>query len=1562
VNTEDGGVISLDWPADLELEEEHGLDTTLLLVPGTAKGSSEDNIRFFVVDALKRGFFPVVMNPRGCAASPITTASKARPWTTLMGVGWGYGANMLTKYLAEVGECTPLTAATCINNPFDLEEATRCSPYDVALDQKLTGGLIDILQSNKEIFQGRAKGFDVENALVSKSVRDFEKAISMVSYGFEEIEDFYSKSSTRGMVGNVKIPVLFIQSDDGTVPPFSIPRSLIAENPFTSLLLCSCVPSSAVESGRAAVSWCQNLTIEWLIAVELGLLKGRHPLLKDVDININPSKGLTRVESRDKQVELNNLLSLSPTDSSGYTIEPINKMLQDIQSRSRKDSQRDLKLDEELQGVENDAVQQRRSVDAELIEQDSADSVDIERGQVLPTAQVVMNMLDEMMPDTLTKEKKKQVLTAVGQGETLIKALQDAVPEEVVGKLTTSVSGILQAQHSNLNINGLLSIGEVPNVPKTKIQEKVREVSSAEVTSKDPHSPDHMERAEDLTDGSVNNHPGTEKSGAAPEQELHSSKNIQKSIETSQSQVMSSQQGDPSGSDRKEPNESGHKNESDDFIKEKAASHSDSSEKGLETSSNPNITSRSEKAGSTEEAIVDESKVEQGDSSADQNRIVSANMTEEPLPPAVSATDSEAIEKVGNGDQKRENKTMQPAHDQNKPPTSDSNPPTFSVTQALDALTGMDDSTQVAVNSVFGVLESMISQLEEETDHENKIKNKNEVEGELVDSKPKKLENANHSGKQSDTLQHPPVHKLHESGGNQQNVASSGLVEEELTEDPILFSGNGTRGSQGDIASNYEIKEEQKKDQLVSGKHLAGYDGHVNSIPLYVTANPSGDFVQNKYFHRYLLSKIPNSKPLDLDTTTALLLDYFPEEGKWKLLEQPGITGDSIGGVTTSNDPGIKVQVHSSGKENDGESYIEPSYVVLDTEKQQEPVEEYSTVENFTENDDGILDELMEFVKIVVLDALRIEVDRKLGAASKKEMKSYFARDLELVADAVSLAIGRNKDHTWCLKGKYHRIEGAEEKVGTVHGEHIVKAISSSVLRTNYLRRLLPVGVIIGSSLAALRKYFNVATRNENDIKSSGQTQNHGQRSQDKVCIKEMDHELTIKTGHGTSFNSSINREGEEAKLKTINNDRVMVGAVTAALGASALLVQQQDPSNSKEGGESSSKLLKERGNLLEPAEKLEVAESEKNPNIVTSLAEKAMSVAGPVVPTKEDGGVDQERLVAMLADLGQKGGMLKLVGKIALLWGGIRGAMSLTDKLILFLHIAERPLYQRILGFAGMVLVLWSPVIVPLLPTLVLSWTTSNPSRFAEFVCIVGLYAAIMILVTLWGRRIRGYEDPLEQYGLDLTALPKIQKYLWGLIGGVLLVVSIQSLNALLGCVSFSWPSSIPSSSLDAMTWLKMYVQMIMLAGRGIITATGIVLVEELLFRSWLPEEIAADVGYHQAIIISGLAFSLFQRSVWAMPGLWLFSLALAGFRQRSKGSLSIPIGLRTGIMASSFVLQTGGLLTYKPNYPVWVTGTHPLQPFSGAIGLAFSLLMAIFLYPWQPLEEKSLGRATQG
>ena len=73
VALEDGGVIALDWPANLDLEKEHGLDSTVLVVPGTPEGSMERSIKVFVVDALKNGYFPIVMNPRGCGGSPLTT-------------------------------------------------------------------------------------------------------------------------------------------------------------------------------------------------------------------------------------------------------------------------------------------------------------------------------------------------------------------------------------------------------------------------------------------------------------------------------------------------------------------------------------------------------------------------------------------------------------------------------------------------------------------------------------------------------------------------------------------------------------------------------------------------------------------------------------------------------------------------------------------------------------------------------------------------------------------------------------------------------------------------------------------------------------------------------------------------------------------------------------------------------------------------------------------------------------------------------------------------------------------------------------------------------------------------------------------------------------------------------------------------------------------------------------------------------------------------------------------------------------------------------------------------
>lgn len=188
------------------------------------------------------------------------------------------------------------------------------------------------------------------------------------------------------------------------------------------------------------------------------------------------------------------------------------------------------------------------------------------------------------------------------------------------------------------------------------------------------------------------------------------------------------------------------------------------------------------------------------------------------------------------------------------------------------------------------------------------------------------------------------------------------------------------------------------------------------------------------------------------------------------------------------------------------------------------------------------------------------------------------------------------------------------------------------------------------------------------------------------------------------------------------------------------------------------------------------------------------------------------------------------------------------------------------------------------------------------------------------------------------------------------MIVMCIHSVNALLGYACLSLPSGLPSSSTGALAFLKAYGSLSLLALRGIITATGIAMVEELLFRSCLIEEVAADYGYYYAILISGIAFSLTQRSLPSIPGFLLLSLALFGMKQKSQGKLYAPIGMRAGIMSTNFVLQTGGFLTYLPSTPFWLASTHPCHPFNGAVGISSCAVLAIIFYPWlTPQTKKS-------
>ncbi|KAK7293597.1 hypothetical protein RJT34_16467 [Clitoria ternatea] len=71
------------------------------------------------------------------------------------------------------------------------------------------------------------------------------------------------------------------------------------------------------------------------------------------------------------------------------------------------------------------------------------------------------------------------------QGETLMKALQDAIPIDVRGKLIVAVTRILHARGSNLKVDGILNTTQGPeSFSGQRKQEKFR-ASGVEVMVED---------------------------------------------------------------------------------------------------------------------------------------------------------------------------------------------------------------------------------------------------------------------------------------------------------------------------------------------------------------------------------------------------------------------------------------------------------------------------------------------------------------------------------------------------------------------------------------------------------------------------------------------------------------------------------------------------------------------------------------------------------------------------------------------------------------------------------------------------------------------------------------------------------------------------------------------------------------------------------------------------------------------------------------------------------------------------------------------------------------------
>lgn len=106
------------------------------------------------------------------------------PDARLISIGWSLGGNILVNYLGEEGGSSPLSAAVSLCNPFDLAECDSALKKGFAsiYDRNLGNGMAKLFEPFVHIFKDKPE-FDTKLALTCKTVREFDTAVTYVSFG-----------------------------------------------------------------------------------------------------------------------------------------------------------------------------------------------------------------------------------------------------------------------------------------------------------------------------------------------------------------------------------------------------------------------------------------------------------------------------------------------------------------------------------------------------------------------------------------------------------------------------------------------------------------------------------------------------------------------------------------------------------------------------------------------------------------------------------------------------------------------------------------------------------------------------------------------------------------------------------------------------------------------------------------------------------------------------------------------------------------------------------------------------------------------------------------------------------------------------------------------------------------------------------------------------------------------------------------------------------------------------------------------------------------------------------
>ena len=230
----DGDFLDLDWTAQT--------DGVRVLVLHGLEGSLESHYTSNLLAHLSTaGYNAGLMYFRGRSGEPnrlprsyhsgetgdldqvVSHLLKKYPQQPLSLIGFSLGGNVLLKWLGEKGATAGIKQAIAISVPLDLDAAAR--QLDRGLSRIYRNHLLGKLRRaviRKAVTQPPV--FPVHRLGELRSFREFDNAITAPLHGFTDVDDYYSRASSKQFLHKIRVPTLILQSlDDPFLPAHVLP-------------------------------------------------------------------------------------------------------------------------------------------------------------------------------------------------------------------------------------------------------------------------------------------------------------------------------------------------------------------------------------------------------------------------------------------------------------------------------------------------------------------------------------------------------------------------------------------------------------------------------------------------------------------------------------------------------------------------------------------------------------------------------------------------------------------------------------------------------------------------------------------------------------------------------------------------------------------------------------------------------------------------------------------------------------------------------------------------------------------------------------------------------------------------------------------------------------------------------------------------------------------------------------------------------------------------------------------------------------------------------------------